>query len=155
VALFPLGPFRWCVCSQIFKRIVFAAAIAILRGPWHGYVLGEFGMARRHAWRTNRTPLTSRCASYAEVLRKVQNYYVTEPSIPDVTNGALHGTAGLARPDSSYLTPARVQAVERRRPATDTAQVGITVIETLWLRDDRECASRLTRQPRNISATAM
>ena len=63
---------------------------------------------------------------YAEVLRKVQNYYVTEPNIPQVTNGALHGLLDSLDPDSSYLSTAEYK-VYKDRPATDNAQIGITV----------------------------
>ena len=123
--LFPLGPLPVVCVSQIFKRIVFAAAIAIFAALGIGYVLGEFGWLGVHAG-DEQDAAYKQMRVYAEVLRKVQNYYVTEPSIPDVTNGALHGLLDSLDPDSSYLTPAEYK-LWKERPATDTAQVGITV----------------------------
>ncbi len=43
---------------------------------------------------------------YSEVLRHIQSDYVTEPNIPNVTNGALRGLLESLDADSSYLTPA-------------------------------------------------
>ena len=51
---------------------------------------------------------------YAEVLRKIQNYYVTDPNIPEVTSGALHGLLDSLDPDSSYLTPAEYKLYKER-----------------------------------------
>ncbi len=42
---------------------------------------------------------------YEEVLRKIQNFYVVQPSLPAVTDGALHGLLESLDSDSSYLTP--------------------------------------------------
>src|ERR1700690_2201902 len=63
---------------------------------------------------------------YAEVLKKVQSDYVTEPNINDVTTGALHGLLESLDADSSYLTPTEYK-IYKDRPATGVAQVGITV----------------------------
>ncbi len=47
---------------------------------------------------------------YEEVLRKIQNFYVVQPSLPAVTDGALHGFLESLDPDSSYLTPEEYKA---------------------------------------------
>jgi carboxyl-terminal processing protease len=90
-----------------------------------GYVLGEFGWLGVHAG-DEQDAAYKQMRVYAEVLRKIQNYYVVEPNIPDVTNGALHGLLDSLDPDSSYLTPAEYK-LYKERPESDTAQVGITV----------------------------
>ncbi len=113
-----------CV-SRLFQRIVFAVAIAIFGALGLGYVLGEFGWIGVHAG-DEQDAAYKQMRVYAEVLRKVQNYYVTDPNIPEVTNGALHGLLDSLDPDSSYLTPAEYK-LYKERPASDTAQVGITV----------------------------
>src|ERR1700722_9476964 len=41
---------------------------------------------------------------YTEVLRHIQTDYVTDPNIPEVTNGALRGLLESLDADSSYLT---------------------------------------------------
>jgi len=90
-----------------------------------GYVLGEFGWFGVHAG-DEQDAAYRQMRVYAEVLRKIQNYYVTEPNIPEVTNGALHGLLDSLDPDSSYLTAAEYK-LYKDRPASDTAGVGITV----------------------------
>ena len=68
---------------------------------------------------------------YEEVLRKIQNYYVVVPSLPAVSDGALHGMLESLDADSSYLTP---QEYTEYKAATTAAkapgaaeQVGLTV----------------------------
>lgn len=90
-----------------------------------GYVLGEFGWIGVHAG-DDQDAAYKQVRVYAEVLRKIQNYYVTEPNIPAVTTGALHGLLDSLDPDSSYLTPAGYK-LYKDRPATDNAQVGLTI----------------------------
>ncbi len=90
-----------------------------------GYVLGEFGWIGVHAG-DDQDAAYKQVRVYAEVLRKIQNYYVTEPNIPAVTTGALHGLLDSLDPDSSYLTPAEYK-LYKDRPATDNAQVGLTI----------------------------
>ena len=63
---------------------------------------------------------------YADVLRKIQNYYVTEPKMGGVTNGALHGLLDSLDPDSSYLSAGEYK-IYKDRPAADNAQVGLTI----------------------------
>ena len=43
-----------------------------------------------------------------------------------MTTGALHGLLDSLDPDSSYLTPAEYKTY-KDRPATDNAQVGLTI----------------------------
>ncbi len=111
--------------SRIFQRIVFAVSVIIFAALGLGYVLGEFGWFGVHAG-DDQTSAYQQIRVYAEVLRKIQNYYVTEPSIPDVTNGALHGLLDSLDPDSSYLTPAQYK-LYKDRPEGENAQVGMTV----------------------------
>ena len=111
--------------SRIFQRVIFAVAIVVFAALGLGYVLGEFGWLGVHAG-DEQDAAYKQMRVYAEVLRKVQNYYVTDPNIPQVTNGALHGLLDSLDPDSSYLTPGEYR-LYKERPASETAQVGITV----------------------------
>lgn len=98
--------------------VIFAALIL-------GYVLGEFGWLGVHAG-DEQDGAYKQVRVYAEVLRKIQNYYVTEPKIAEVTNGALHGLLDSLDPDSSYLSAAEYKTY-KDRPATENAQVGLTI----------------------------
>ena len=66
---------------------------------------------------------------YSEVLRHIQSDYVTEPNIPQVTNGALRGLLESLDADSSYLTPADYKAYKAAMGADKgaQAQVGMNV----------------------------
>jgi len=110
--------------SQFFKRFVFVLSVAIFAILGGGFILGEFGLFGVHAGQQDGAYRQMRV--YAEVLKKVQSDYVTEPNINDVTTGALHGLLESLDADSSYLTPTEYK-IFKDRPATGVAQVGITV----------------------------
>ncbi|MGD0345386.1 MAG: S41 family peptidase [Terracidiphilus sp.] len=111
--------------SRLFQRLVFATSVVIFAALGLGFILGELGWLGVHAG-DEQSAAYSQMRVYAEVLRKIQNYYVVEPNIPEVTNGALHGLLDSLDPDSSYLSAAEYK-IYKDRPATDNAQVGITV----------------------------
>ena len=113
-----------CV-SRFFQRFVFVLSVVIFAGLGLSYVLGEFGYIGVHAG-DEQDAAYKQMRVYAEVLRKIQNYYVTQPDIPAVTTGALHGLLDSLDPDSSYLTPDEYKTY-KDRPATDNAQVGLTI----------------------------
>ena len=121
----PLAALQVVCVSRLFQRLVFATSVVIFAAVGLGYVLGEFGWLGVHAG-DEQNAAYNQMRVYAEVLRKVQNYYVTEPNIPEVTNGALHGLLDSLDPDSSYLSAAEYK-IYKDRPATDVAQVGLTV----------------------------
>jgi carboxyl-terminal processing protease len=111
--------------SRFFQRFVFAISLVIFAGLGITYVMGELGWIGVHAG-DEQDAAYKQMRVYAEVLRKIQNYYVTPPDIPAVTTGALHGLLDSLDPDSSYLTPAEYK-IYKDRPATDNAQVGLTI----------------------------
>jgi carboxyl-terminal processing protease len=121
----PLAAVPVVCVSRLFQRLVFATSVVIFAALGLSYILGEFGWLGVHAG-DEQSAAYSQMRVYAEVLRKIQNYYVTEPNIPEVTNGALHGLLDSLDPDSSYLSAAEYK-VYKDRPATDNAQVGLTV----------------------------
>jgi len=90
-----------------------------------GFAVGEFGWFGVHAG-TDQDGAYKQMGMYADVLKKIQTDYVTEPNIGDVTNGALHGLLEALDADSSYLTPTEFK-IYSERPATGAAQIGITV----------------------------
>ncbi len=113
-----------CV-SRLFKRFVFVLSVAIFAALGLGFGLGEFGLFGVHAG-ADQDGAYRQMRVYAEVLKKVQTDYVTEPNITDVTTGALHGLLESLDSDSSYLTPTEYK-IYKDRPTTGVAQVGITV----------------------------
>jgi carboxyl-terminal processing protease len=111
--------------SRFFQRFVFVISVVIFVALGLGYVQGVFGWFGVHAG-DQQDAAYRQIGVYAEVLRKIQNYYVTAPSIPEVTSGALHGLMDSLDSDSSYLTAAEYK-IYKNRPTSDVAQVGMTV----------------------------
>ena len=90
-----------------------------------GFAVGEFGLFGVHAG-SEQDGAYRQMRVYAEVLKKVQSDYVTDPNINDVTAGALHGLLESLDADSSYLSPTEYK-IYKEHPAAGLAQVGITV----------------------------
>jgi carboxyl-terminal processing protease len=111
--------------SKFFQRLVFALSSVIFFALLLGFAVGEFGWFGVHAG-SEQDGAYRQMRVYAEVLKKVQTDYVTEPSINDVTAGALHGLLESLDADSSYLSATEYK-IYKERPATGQAQVGIIV----------------------------
>jgi carboxyl-terminal processing protease len=111
--------------SRFFQRFVFVLSVAIFAALGLGFALGEFGLFGVHAG-SDQDGAYRQMRVYADVLKKIQTDYVTEPNIGDVTTGALHGLLESLDSDSSYLTPTEYK-IYNERPTGGNAQVGITV----------------------------
>lgn len=110
--------------SRIFQRVVFSISVVIILALAVGYAPEKFSWLGVHA--DDQDASYRQMRVYSEVLRKIQNYYVTPPNISDVTNGALHGLLDSLDPDSSYLS-ADEYKLYKDRPANENAQIGITI----------------------------
>ena len=113
-----------CV-SRFFQRLVFVLAVAVFSALGLGFLFGKFGLFGVYAG-GDQDGAYRQMSVYAQVLKKVQSDYVTEPNITDVTTGALHGLLESLDADSSYLTATEYK-LYKERPATGVAQIGITV----------------------------
>jgi len=123
--LFPLWADPVVCVSRFFQRFVFVLSVTIFAALGLGFALGEFGLFGVHAG-GEQDGAYRQMRVYAEVLKKVQTDYVTEPNINDVTTGALHGLLESLDSDSSYLTPTEYK-IYKDRSTTGVAQVGINV----------------------------
>ncbi len=123
--LFPLRAAPVVRVSRFFQRFIFVISLAVFAALGLGFVLGEFGYLGVHAG-GQQDGAYNQMRVYAEVLKRVQTDYVTEPNIGAVTTGALRGLLGSLDADSSYLTPAEYKNYKDRPPA-GVAQVGLTV----------------------------
>ena len=113
-----------CV-SRFFQRLAFVLAATIFVALGLGFALGEFGMFGVHAG-GEQDGAYRQMHVYAEVLKRIQSDYVTEPNINTVTTGALHGLLESLDADSSYLTPTEYK-IYKDRPTSGVAQIGVTV----------------------------
>ena len=113
-----------CV-SRFFQRLIFVIAATIFAALGLGFALGEFGMFGVHAG-AEQDGAYRQMHVYAEVLKRIQSDYVTDPNINSVTTGALHGLLESLDADSSYLTPTEYK-IYKDRPTSGVAQIGVIV----------------------------
>jgi carboxyl-terminal processing protease len=99
--------------------------VAVVAALGFGFVVGMVGLLGVHA-SGQQDGAYRQMRVYADVLKRVQTDYVTEPSIDSVNTGALHGLLESLDADSSYLSPAEYK-IYKERPASGVAQIGITV----------------------------
>ena len=111
--------------SRSVQRLVFILAAGVFAVLGLGFGLGQFGFFGVHAG-GEEDGAYRQMHVYAEVLKRIQSDYVTEPNIGNVTTGALHGLLESLDADSSYLTAAEYK-IYKDRPSTGVAQVGVTV----------------------------
>src|SRR6516225_5347319 len=123
--LLPPRPLTVVCVSRFFQRLTFVLAAVVFAALGLGFALGEFGLFGVHAG-GEQDGAYRQMHVYAEVLKRIQSDYVTEPNIGDVTTGALHGLLESLDADSSYLTPTEYK-IYKDRPATGVAQIGLTV----------------------------
>jgi len=107
--------------SKGFKRAILAISVLLVIVVF----LGGFGLSGVRAG-TQSDGAYRQVGVYEEVLHKIQSDYVVEPSIANVTNGALHGLLESLDSDSSYLTPAEYTAY-KAHTNEGTAQVGLNI----------------------------
>ncbi len=107
--------------SKSFKRFVLALSVVLITFVF----LGGFGPSGVRAG-TEKDGAYKEMEVYSEVLKKIQSDYVSEPSIGNVTNGALHGLLESLDADSSYLSPEEYKTYKAHL-AEGTAQVGMNL----------------------------
>jgi carboxyl-terminal processing protease len=64
---------------------------------------------------------------YGEVLQKIQQDYVDEPNLHQVTAGALHGLLESLDPASSYLTPREYTEYKEKLASHAAGETGLTL----------------------------
>ena len=107
--------------SKTFKRSVFGISILLV-------VFVFLGTMRPNAVRagTQQDGAYPEMEVYSEVLNKIQNDYVVDPNMNNVTVGALHGLLESLDADSSFLTPVEYKLYKEHQNE-GTAQVGLNV----------------------------
>jgi len=64
---------------------------------------------------------------YSEVLQKIQQDYVDEPNMHQVTAGSLHGLLESLDPESSYLTPREYTEYKEKVANPGTGETGLNL----------------------------
>jgi carboxyl-terminal processing protease len=105
--------------SKSFQRSIFGISVLLL-------LLTVWGGLRSNVRADQKDGAYSEMEVYSEVLNKIQNDYVVDPNMNNVTVGALHGLLESLDADSSYLTPAEYK-LYKQHLSEGTAQVGLNV----------------------------
>jgi carboxyl-terminal processing protease len=107
--------------SSITRKIVVVLSLVVFAFVAVGYVLGRSSDDR--AFRA--------LTVYSEVLEYVQRQYVDDPSMHQVTNGALHGLLDSLDAQSSYLSPLEYTDYKTRSANSSKARAGMVLTKRL------------------------
>jgi carboxyl-terminal processing protease len=105
--------------SKSFQRSIFGVSLLLL-------LLTVWGSVRSGVRADQKDGAYQEMEVYSEVLNKIQNDYVVDPNMSNVTVGALHGLLESLDSDSSYLTPTEYK-LYKQHLSEGTAQVGLNV----------------------------
>ena len=104
--------------SRSAKIAVVSLSLLIFSYVSLGYVLGKSSDDDK-AYRS--------LTVYGEVLQRVQEDYVDEPNISNVTAGALHGLLESLDPFSGYLSPREYADFKEKQKNNKPGQKGATL----------------------------
>src|SRR6266853_4331518 len=106
--------------SRLPKLIVLGLSFLVFSYVGLGYVLGQTGASEDD--KTYRS-----LTVYSEVLQRVQEDYVDEPNLSNVTAGALHGLLESLDPFSGYLSPREYADFKEKQKNTTRGEIGATL----------------------------
>jgi carboxyl-terminal processing protease len=104
--------------SPLSKKIVIILSLVVLAFVATGYVRA----------RSNDEKAYRALTVYSEVLDKVQNDYVDDPNIGQVTSGALHGLLDSLDAESAYLSPLEYKDFKEKSSNTAAGETGLVLI---------------------------
>jgi carboxyl-terminal processing protease len=104
--------------SPLSKKIVIILSLVVLAFVATGYVRA----------RSNDEKAYRALTVYSEVLDKVQNDYVDDPNIGQVTSGALHGLLDSLDAESAYLSPLEYKDFKEKSANTAAGETGLVLI---------------------------
>lgn len=103
--------------NRLTKALVVTLSLVIFSYASLGYVLGKSDDQKSYR----------SLGVYSEVLQRVQEEYVEEPSIPKVTAGALHGLLESLDAMSSYLSPQEYSEYKKQINSKPAGDVGMAL----------------------------
>ena len=104
--------------SPLSKKIVIILSLVVIAFVATGYVRA----------RSNDEKAYRALTVYSEVLDKVQNDYVDDPNIGQVTSGALHGLLDSLDAESAYLSPLEYKDFKEKSANTAAGETGLVLI---------------------------
>ena len=103
--------------SSLAKKIVVALSVLVIAYVCTGYVMG----------RSSDDKAFRALTVYGEVLDKIQNQYVDDPNMHQVTSGALHGLLDSLDPQSAYLSPLEYKDYKERSATNSKGEAGLAL----------------------------
>src|SRR5215469_10242087 len=103
--------------NRTARIVILAVSVVVFCYAGLGHVLGQTHEERAYKSLT----------VYGEVLQKIQQDYVDEPNMHQVTAGALHGLLESLDPASSYLTPREYTEYKQKSASTNPGDTGLTL----------------------------
>ncbi len=104
--------------SRLAKVVIISLSLAVFSYVSLGYVLGK----------TADDDKTYRSLGvYAEVLQRIEQDYVDEPNMAQVTAGALHGLLESLDPLSSYMSPLEYAEYKKKAASGAKGESGLTL----------------------------
>jgi carboxyl-terminal processing protease len=103
--------------NRLTKIVVVSLSLLVFSYVGLGYMLGKSDDDKAYRSLT----------VYGEVLQRVQEDYVDEPNLSNVTAGALHGLLESLDPYSGYLSPREYADYKEKQKNNTHAEIGATV----------------------------
>ncbi|MDE3170303.1 MAG: PDZ domain-containing protein [Acidobacteriota bacterium] len=105
--------------SSLAKKIVAILSVFIFAYVAAGFVMSRADDQKENAYKAMTV--------YTEVLDHIQNDYVDQPNIHQVTSGALHGLLDSLDPQSSYMSPLEYKDYEQKTSEVAKASAGVAL----------------------------
>src|SRR5437879_8231785 len=100
--------------SRLAKIAVVSVSLLVFSYVGLGYMLGK----------TDDDKAYRSLTVYGEVLQRVQEDYVDEPNLSNVTAGALHGLLESLDPFSGYMSPREYADFKEKQKKTTRGDIG-------------------------------
>jgi carboxyl-terminal processing protease len=108
--------------SRLSKKIVIGLSLVVIAYVTTGYVRAMYA-------HSDDDKTYQALTVYGDVLQKVQAYYVDDPNIGQVTNGALHGLLGFLDSQSAYLSPLEYKDYKEKSATKAAGETGLVLVQ--------------------------
>jgi carboxyl-terminal processing protease len=105
--------------SSLAKKIVAVLSVFVFAYVAAGFMMSRSDNQKESAYRAMTV--------YTEVLDHIQNDYVDQPNVHQVTSGALHGLLDSLDPQSSYMSPLEYKDYEQKTATVAKASAGVAL----------------------------
>lgn len=105
--------------SALAKKIVAVLSVFVFAYVAAGFMMSRSDDQKESAYKAMTV--------YTEVLNHIQDDYVDQPNVHQVTSGALHGLLDSLDPQSSYMSPLEYKDYEQKTSTVAKASAGVAL----------------------------